>query len=189
MKSYKDITPLRYATYKNDASLFALPIINGRGYGGRPLRRGFRRRPQLLGEMKSEHGKRLVSFSLIGFGVFVAGLGLQVVLVQVAGLPKVPVYIGQLILSVQVNFLANYHWTWGDRNSPFWRSCWRYNVKRAAGTLVNAGLYPILVHCGMNYLAANALLVVALTPVNYVLGHFWTFRDRQQPSSGRHAIG
>jgi putative flippase GtrA len=116
-----------------------------------------------------------MSFSLIGFSVFAAGLGLQVVLVQFADLPKVPVYVVQLILSVQVNFLANHSWTWGDRNSPFWRSCWRYNVKRAAGTLVNAGLYPILVHCGMNYLAANTLLVVLLTPVNYLLGHFWTF--------------
>ena len=33
----------------------------------------------------------------------------------------------------------------------------------------------MLVRLGMNYLVANALLVAVLTPVNYVLGHFWTF--------------
>jgi hypothetical protein len=27
----------------------------------------------------------------------------------------------------------------------------------------------------MNYLVANGLLVVLLTPANYVLGHWWTF--------------
>jgi putative flippase GtrA len=116
-----------------------------------------------------------VSFSLIGFAVFAAGLGVQVLLVQVAHVPAVLAYVTQLVLSVQANFLANYHWTWGDRNAPFWRSCWRYDVKRAVGTVLSLSIYPVLVRLGMNYLVANALLVAALTPANYVLGHFWTF--------------
>jgi putative flippase GtrA len=153
---------------------------NGKGQGnvrhisGRSGR-GRHRRPKLLKKIGLEHGKRLMSFSLIGFGVFAAGIGVQMVLVQVIGIPKVQAYILQLVLSVQVNFLANYRWTWGDRQSPFWRSCWRYNIKRLIGTLLNMCLYPVLVHYGMNYLAANALLVVALTPVNYILGDLWTF--------------
>jgi putative flippase GtrA len=139
------------------------------------LRRGRHRRPSLLRKIGSEHGKRLVSFSLIGFGLFAVGIALQAFLVQVAGIPKVEAFIIQLAVLVQVNFLANYRWTWGDRDAPFWRSCWRYNLKRLGGLLLNFALYPVLIHFGMNYLAANALLVVALTPANYVLGHFWTF--------------
>ena len=122
----------------------------------------------------------MTSFSLIGFGVFAAGLVAQVFLVRVAGVPKVQAYIAQLVLSVQVNFLANYRWTWGDRDAPFWRSCWRYNIKRLAGTLLNLCLYPILIRFGMNYLVANALLVIVLTPVNYILGHFWTFAPNRK---------
>lgn len=137
--------------------------------------RGRHRKPQILRRVGSEHGKRLLSFSLIGFGVFAAGLVMQVLFVQVTGIPKVQAYVIQLVLSVQVNFLANYRWTWGDRGAPFWRSCWRYNIKRLAGILLNLALYPVLIHFGMNYLVANAALVIALTPVNYVLGHFWTF--------------
>ena len=64
----------------------------------------------------------MISFSLIGFGVFAAGLAAQIFFVQIIGAPKVEVYVIQLILSVQVNFLANYRWTWGDRDAPFWRS-------------------------------------------------------------------
>ena len=93
-----------------------------------------------LEEMASEHGRRLVSFSLIGFAVFVAGLAVDILLVRAAHIPAVPAYATQLVLSVQANFLANYHWTWGDRNAPFWRSCWRYNVKRAAGTVLSLSL-------------------------------------------------
>ena len=47
-------------------------------------RRGRHRKPQLIRKISSEHGKRLTSFSLIGFGVFAAGLVAQVFLVRVA---------------------------------------------------------------------------------------------------------
>jgi len=138
-------------------------------------RRGRHRKPPILRKIGAEHGKRLMSFSLIGFGLFAVGIFLEAFLVQVAGIPKVQAFIIQLALLVQVNFLANFRWTWGDRDAPFWRSCWRYNLKRLAGVLLNFALYPVLIHFGMNYLAANALLTVVLTPVNYILGHFWTF--------------
>jgi putative flippase GtrA len=160
---------------------FSASTSSNRHVGNKPrsdrnaTRRGRHRKPTLLRKIGSEHGKRLASFSLIGFGLFAVGILLQAFLVQVIGIPKVQAFIIQLALLVQVNFLANYRWTWGDRDAPFWRSCWRYNLKRLAGILLNFVLYPVLIHFGMNYLAANALLVVALTPVNYLLGHFWTF--------------
>jgi len=143
---------------------------------------GRHRRPSPLRKIRSEHGRRLASFSLIGFGLFAVGIALQAFLVQVAGIPKVEAFVIQLAFLVQVNFLANYRWTWGDRDAPFWRSCWRYNLKRLAGVLLNFILYPVLIHFGMNYLAANALLVVALTPANYALGHWWTFAGGNKQS-------
>lgn len=148
---------------------------SGLSPAGRTVGRGRHRKPRLLKRLGSEHGKRLASFSLIGFSLFAVGIAAQAFLVQVVGISTVLAFIIQLALSVQVNFLANYRWTWGDRDAPFWRSCWRYNVKRLGGILLNFALYPVLIHLGMNYLAANALLIVALTPANYVLGHFWTF--------------
>jgi putative flippase GtrA len=96
-------------------------------------------------------------------------------------MPAVAAYVTQLVLSVQVNFLANFKWTWNDRNAPFWRSCLRYNIKRAAGILLSAILYPVLVKLGMNYLIANGFLIALLTPANYALGHWWTFSDRRGP--------
>jgi putative flippase GtrA len=97
-------------------------------------------------------------------------------------MPTVPAYVTQLVLSVQANFLANYKWTWSDRNAPFWRSCFRYNIKRGAGTLLSFTLYPLLVRLGINYLVANGLIVILLTPANYILGHWWTFADIDQPA-------
>lgn len=142
------------------------------------LKNGRHRRSSTFKQIRLTHGRRLISFSLIGFAVFAAGLLVQVLLVKAFGMQKITAYGIQLVLSVQINFLANYRWTWADRNAPFFRSCWRYNVKRAAGTCLNFGLYPVLIHLGMNYLAANTLLVIMLTPANYILGDLWTFAAR-----------
>jgi hypothetical protein len=40
----------------------------------------------------------------------------------------------------------------------------------------------LLVKLGINYLVANGLIVILLTPANYILGHWWTFAARDQPS-------
>ena len=146
-----------------------------------PRERGRHRKPSRVARVASEHGKRLTSFSLIGFAVFALGICFQALLVRFAHVPAVPAYVAQVVLSVQANFVANLRWTWSDRNAPFWRSCLRYNIKRAAGTALSLALYPLLIRLGMNYLIANGALVVLLTPANYVLGHWWTFasRDRQ----------
>ena len=140
-----------------------------------PRERGRHRKPSLISRVASEHGKRLTSFSLIGFGVFALGICFQALLVRLMHIPTVSAYVIQAVLSVQANFVANSRWTWSDRNAPFWRSCLRYNVKRAAGTLLSLALYPLLLKLGMNYLIANSVLVVLLTPANYALGHWWTF--------------
>lgn len=142
-----------------------------------------------MSRVLSEHGRRLTSFSLIGFGVFALGIFLQAFLVRFMRIPAVPAYIIQVVLSVQANFVANLRWTWNDRNAPFWRSCLRYNVKRAAGTLLSLALYPLLIKIGMNYLLANGVLVVLLTPANYALGHWWTFAARSQRLPGSAGTG
>lgn len=145
-----------------------------------PRERGRHRKPGLILRIAAEHRKRLTSFSLIGFAVFALGICFQALLVRLMHIPTVPAYVAQVVLSVQANFVANLRWTWNDRNAPFWRSCLRYNIKRAAGTVLSLALYPLLIKLGMNYLIANGVLVVVLTPANYVLGHWWTFASRDQ---------
>jgi putative flippase GtrA len=142
------------------------------------VRHGQHRKADRVPGAVARHSRRLASFSLIGFGVFALGVCLEALSVREGHMPKETAYVTQLLLSVQLNFLANYKWTWGDRKAPFWRSCFRYNLKRGAGTVLSLALYPVLVRLGVNYLVANALLVILLTPVNYILGHWWTFSSR-----------
>jgi len=130
----------------------------------------------------SAHWKRLSIFSIIGLSIFGFGLCFQALLVRAIHAPPVPAYMAQLVVSVETNFLANFRWTWKDRNVPFGRAFRRYNLKRAAGVLFSLSLYPFLIRLGMNYLLANALIVALLTPANYILGHLWTFAPEDSES-------
>jgi putative flippase GtrA len=132
--------------------------------------------PAILRRLISEHGKRFARFGIIGVGVFVAGLGMDVLLVKYAHLQATPAYVIQGTLAIQASFVLNYYWTWRDRRVPFWRACYRFNVQKATTAALNILLYAVLIRLGTNYLAANVFTVAIFTLINYVLGHYWAFR-------------
>jgi hypothetical protein len=70
----------------------------------RPMRGCRHRKSSLVSRILAEHSRRLVSFSLIGFGVFLVSVCFQALLVREFHMPTVSAYVAQLILSIQANF-------------------------------------------------------------------------------------
>jgi putative flippase GtrA len=141
-------------------------------------RRGRHRRRAPPGSPRAlvaEHGSRFLSFSIIGAFVFVLGLGFQAFLFQVLHVSSDLSYLAQGFVSVQVSFLLNYYWTWRDVSSPFWRTCYKFNVQKIITTIFNLLVYAGLTALGVNYLVANIITTVIFTAVNYVFGNRWTF--------------
>ncbi len=135
------------------------------------------------GEQRAaRHWMRLPIFGLIGGGVFIIGLIMQVALVEKFGMASVPAYVVQGIASIQLSFLLNRYLTWRDRSVSFWRAMWRFNAQKAFMTAINMGAYAILVRLGMQYIAANIVLTAVFTPVNYVIGHYWSFAAKRAPA-------
>jgi len=121
------------------------------------------------------HAGRFVVFGAIGLSVFLLGIGLQFLMVRGLGMGTVLSFFLQGVISVQVSFVLNYYWTWGDRRYGFWRGCWRFNVQKSLAQVLNLLLYAGLVRLGMEYLVANLVTTVVFTFVNYVFGHYWIF--------------
>jgi putative flippase GtrA len=115
-------------------------------------------------------GARFVLFSAIGGFVFLMGLGLQVGLTGRLHMLAVASYLIQAVASVETSFLLNRWLTWRDRDTPFWRAFTRFNAQKTVTIALNLALYVGLLRLGMNYLAANVLLTVVFTVVNYVAG-------------------
>ena len=114
------------------------------------------------------HAGRFTSFSVIGGGIFVAGLLIQAVLTGGMHIPSFESYLVQAVVSVESSFLLNRWFTWRDARTPFWSSFWRFNAQKVITVTLNLILYAGLLKLGMNYLLANILLTVVFTFVNYI---------------------
>jgi putative flippase GtrA len=100
---------------------------------------------------------------------------LQTVLVQVWHAGPVVSYIAVVIFCIQLSFLLNRRFTWGDRQIPVPVACYRYNSQKAVTTAVNLAFYAGIVRLGANYHLANILTAGFFTLVNYTLGNSWAF--------------
>jgi putative flippase GtrA len=130
------------------------------------------------------HRARLIIFGVIGAFVFTLQFVLQTVLVQVWQVGPVPSYIAVVVFCVQVSFLLNRRFTWGDRQIPSRVAWYRFNSQKAVTTAVNLAVYAGIVKLGENYHLANVLTAGFFTLVNYALGNSWAFASSSAQDGG-----
>ena len=122
---------------------------------------------------------RLTIFGLNGTAVFAAGLMIQILLVQYAGVGHVPSYIVQTVASIQLSFLLSRYLTWRDRSVSFGRGLIKFNAQQLAVTGLGMAGYAVLEWLGMNYVIANVLVTGLLTPVSFASSHLWSLRPHR----------
>jgi putative flippase GtrA len=122
---------------------------------------------------------RLTIFGLNGTAVFAAGLMIQIILVQYAGVGHVPSYIAQTVASIQLSFLLSRYLTWRDRSVSFGHGLVRFNAQQLAVTGLGMAGYAVLEWLGMNYVIANVLVTGLLTPVSFASSHLWSLRPHR----------
>ena len=122
---------------------------------------------------------RLAIFGLNGTAVFAAGLMIQIILVQYAGVGHVPSYIVQTVASIQLSFLLSRYLTWRDRSVSFRHGLVRFNAQQLAVTGLGMAGYAVLDWLGMNYVIANVLVTGLLTPVSFASSHLWSLRPHR----------
>ena len=120
------------------------------------------------GELLRQHRARFTSFSLIGGGIFIAGLLLQAVLTSGLHVPSLASYVAQAIVSVEASYFLNLWFTWREAGAPFWPSFLKFNLQKTVTVTANLILYGLLLKLGVQYLVANVLLTIVFTFVNYI---------------------
>jgi glycosyltransferase involved in cell wall biosynthesis/putative flippase GtrA len=130
-----------------------------------------------LRDILASHGSRFASFSVIGALVLVLGVVVQGLLVRFGGGPYGS-YAGQAVFSIELSFALNRRFTWQDRNTGFWRSCWKYNAQKLLLTVPNLALYALLIRLGSGWLIANLATTAVFTAANYLTGDLWSFARR-----------
>ena len=157
---------------------------------------------EVVRRLISPEKRRVIKFAVVGTSGVVVNLAVvallgPMLLAAFAGGEagaRVAFFCG-IAVSIFTNFLMNDRWTWRDRHKGkglawFQRLGEFYLAASVAATVqffIASSLRAVLVfESGVLFVPAAQLslltpMVVAIliaTPLNYVVNHFWTFRDR-----------
>ena len=124
--------------------------------------------------------KRIVKFSVIGVGVALLGAIEMWIFVHVFGWEQNISYFIQSMISMQLNFMLNNSYTWGDIHGNYWGKMFRFYVSRGGILFVNQVIFGVIVSFSPNlYLIAYIGTVGIVTVINFISGDKFVFRSSQ----------
>jgi putative flippase GtrA len=145
------------------------------------------RAPRLAGLAGSRAGRalrhpknwiELAKFSVVGASGYLVNLGVYVLLLRAADLHYVPAAACSFCVAVSNNYWWNRHWTFRDKRGHFYRQGVRFAVVSVAALGANLLILRGLVAGGLGKIAAQALAIVLVTPLNFVGNRLWSFAPR-----------
>ena len=119
-----------------------------------------------------------VKFVIVGAGGYAVNLAVFAVFYRL-GIPYIPGSILSYFVSNALMYLGNRYFTFGLGHDGFWSAYLRYMLVGTVVAVLNAGVLALIVqglHIDPRIGQAISLLVV--TPVGFVLFKRWTFRIR-----------
>lgn len=125
-------------------------------------------------------------FKFLGVGGFCAGLSLVILYLStsVLGINYLISTIISIIVTNFIGFALNKCYTFQTHRKLFWREMWKYYSVMLSSYFLNLVIIYLLVDfVKIWYLYANILLIVILTPYNYLMHRNWSFRKKQLKSS------
>lgn len=138
--------------------------------------------------VRVRHGMRrphnwyqLVKFCAVGGSGYVVNLCVFAACVQLLDLHHLLAASAAFVVAVANNFWWNRHWTFGARDGHAGFQAARFFAVSVGAFLFAASLLELLVSAaGVPELAAQALSIVAATPLNFVGNKMWSFAPAAQ---------
>jgi cellulose synthase/poly-beta-1,6-N-acetylglucosamine synthase-like glycosyltransferase/GT2 family glycosyltransferase len=140
---------------------------------------------------------KTVQFGIIGGSVFVFGMALLYLLVEVAGVPILLANATQLVATFWLNYLLNRRITWQERQVSD-SAASKFLISRSVTTVFNYLLFAWLIQLSfslslfghqiqfaMHYLVANVITLAAVTALNYIISDRWAFAEAK-PAVSQH---
>jgi dolichol-phosphate mannosyltransferase len=129
-----------------------------------------------LGTRKPHNWKQLGKFVFVGGSGYIVNLAVFALLTHFADLHHIVAAIAAFIVAVSNNFWWNRHWTFGAGDGHAGFQAARFFVVSLVGLGFNLVLLELFVSSfDMPELAAQALAVALVTPVNFIGNKLWTF--------------
>jgi putative flippase GtrA len=141
------------------------------------------------GLRKPANWVQLMKFSMVGATGYVVNLSVFTALVKLGGIHYIPAAILAFCVAVTNNFLLNRHWTFRARDGHAGFQAARFLTVSVIALAFNLIVLEVLVSAaGFEKVGAQAIAILAATPLNFVGNKLWSFRLGAQ-GHGRRARG
>ena len=119
--------------------------------------------------------EQLVKFCFVGATGYIVNLWVFGLLVLVVGLHYIPAAVCSFLVAVTNNYTWNRLWTFRDQRGHVAYQGARFFVVSTLALVANLGVLYALVSAGLPEIAAQAIAIVLVTPVNFVGNKLWSF--------------
>jgi putative flippase GtrA len=119
---------------------------------------------------------QLAKFCIVGVSGYAINLAVYTVLLKWAGLHYLGAAFVSFLVAVSNNYWWNRHWTFRGQRGHFAYQGMRFGVVSGVALAANLGLLRLLVAFGVGKVLAQAIAIVAVTPLNFVGNKLWSFR-------------
>ncbi|MEB3312053.1 MAG: GtrA family protein [Snowella sp.] len=120
-------------------------------------------------------------FKFLGVGGFCAGLSLLIMygFTSLLGINYLISTVISIVVTNFIGFALNKYYTFQTHKKLFWREMWKYYSVMLSSYILNVIIMYFLVDfINIWYIYANILLIVILTPYNYLLHRNWSFKKK-----------
>lgn len=135
--------------------------------------------------MRPHNWMQLVKFSLVGASGYVINLAVYVALLKGADMHYRGAAVFAFCVAVTNNFMWNRHWTFKAAHGHAGFQAARFLVVSLFALAFNLAVLELLVSvAGVAKIPAQALAVLAATPLNFVGNKLWSFGRPTAPKRG-----
>jgi dolichol-phosphate mannosyltransferase len=119
---------------------------------------------------------QLAKFCAVGATGYVINLAVYTALLKWAGLHYLAAATVSFVVAVSSNYWWNRHWTFRGERGHFALQGMRFFAVSVVVFVANLVLLRLLVEAGVGKVLAQAIAVVAVTPLNFLGNKLWSFR-------------
>ena len=119
---------------------------------------------------------QLAKFAAVGATGYVVNLAVYTALLRGAGWHYIYAATVSFLVAVTNNYLWNRLWTFRDERGHLGFQGLRFFTVAVVAYGANLGILSALIASGMNKVAAQAIAIVLVTPLNFIGNKLWSLR-------------
>jgi len=127
---------------------------------------------------RSQNWIELGKFCAVGVSGYVINLAVYTALLRGADLHYLPAAACSFVVAVTNNYTLNRIWTFRRHRGHLYYQGLRFLVVSLFALGANLAALQLLVALGIGKVPAQAIAIVAVTPLNFVGNKLWSFRRR-----------